>query len=75
MPVTVHDAVEFLYAALRSSHGITVSTSDPHTLRTRLYAARKKAGDPDLANLSIVFSPFRPEEEVWIVRHQHGTGA
>lgn len=63
--------VEFLYQALRTPLGLTIHTSDPTTLRTRLYIERKR--NPDFQPLSFVISPRSPEKELWIVKNLRDT--
>ena len=62
------DYVEFLYRALDAEVGIAISTSDPGRLTQKLYAARREAKDPSLAELSITPSRTAPASEVWVVR-------
>lgn len=61
-------ALEFLYRALEARLGIVVRTSDPERLRTKLYAERRLAANPDFEVLSITPSRTSPNEELWIVR-------
>lgn len=55
------------YEALASADGIAISCSDRLILRRRLWTARDKAADRDLADLSIILSPD-VEDELWIVK-------
>lgn len=60
---------ELLYRALAERWGVVVKTSDAPLLKQRLYAARRKLNDPDLAALSFATSPTNPDAEVWIVHN------
>lgn len=59
--------LEFLYEALRSSHGICLQTNDVEHLRAKLYAARKASLDPDLDCLSFQPSPT-DLHQLWITK-------
>ena len=59
--------IELLYAALNSEFGVSIETSDPVRLRSKLYPLRKQ--DPDLAGLSFTISPTNPSSELWIVKN------
>lgn len=59
---------ELLYKALDSRIGIVVRTSNPDLCRQKLYAARAKACDPVLEELSIKPSHSSPRTELWIIR-------
>lgn len=66
---TNHDpSLELCYQALASPIGIVVSVSDFGSAQQRLYSARKRSGDPDLACLQFRRSPTNPESEIWIVK-------
>lgn len=41
------------YVALGEPHGLLLRASDPQRARQRLYAARARLGDPDLAELEV----------------------
>lgn len=60
--------LEFWYEALVAEEGIVVAVSDVPKAIQRLYQARAKSGDPDLAGLAIRKSPTKPTEEVWLVK-------
>lgn len=59
--------LEHWYQALRSAHGIVLSSEDRERLRGKLYEARRDAADRDLECLGIVLSPTDPNE-LWIVK-------
>lgn len=61
--------LELLYEALHSAVGVVVECgeSDRHSVRQKLYAQRREAGDEALATLSILDSPTVPTQ-LWIVR-------
>ncbi len=59
--------LEFWYEALGNEHGVVIAVSDVTKAIQRLYQARTKSGDPDLAGLSIRKSPVKPTEEIWLV--------
>lgn len=64
--------LEFLYAALRSPHGVIVHTTGTLTeIRQRLYVARREANDPDLKCLAICQSPSNPSD-IWIIKKEPG---
>lgn len=60
------ELLEYLYTALRSEHGVIVSTNDVHKLRAKLYPLR--AEDPDLMVLAFRQSPVNPNE-LWITKN------
>ena len=60
--------LEFLYQAIGSPFGIVLKVSDFTLASQRLYATRRKAGDPGLAGLQFRRGPFDPEGELWIVK-------
>lgn len=62
--MTDTEILELLYNAKRSEIGTCVETTDPERFRQRAYTVRK--GDPDLANLSFIISPFN-SKDVWIL--------
>ena len=66
--------LEHLYAALNSKWGTVLQVAPPDALKLaiqRLYAARRKALDPNLDVLQIRKSPISPTNELWIVKlHQ-----
>ena len=53
-------ALSFLLAAVETSHGIRVITSDPETLRRKLYQARRASG------LRFIIQPGLNPNELWI---------
>lgn len=61
-----HEITDLLYQALDATLGLVVATSDPVSLRARLYAAMK--ADPDLACFSIHISRTNPGGELIILR-------
>ncbi|RMD51691.1 hypothetical protein D6827_01650, partial [Candidatus Parcubacteria bacterium] len=65
--------LDILYSALHEEYGIKVATEDAERLRQQLYAARRKAGDPDLENLSISISPLSPQTELWVINKKGTT--
>lgn len=60
--------LEILYLAAASAIGLVVKVSDFQLAQQRLYAARRKSGDPSLDCLQLRRSPFNPESELWIVK-------
>lgn len=46
------------WQAYQQPAGLLLRTSDPAKARVQLYAARRLAQAPELANLQIMFSPF-----------------
>ena len=66
--------LEYLYAALRSPHGVCLQTDDVERLRAKLYACRKAALDPELDCLSILPSPTDPSQ-LWIIKKGTPDGA
>lgn len=62
------ETLEYWYQALRSSIGIVIATDSLERLRQKLYIARRDAEDPSLERLTIVTSPTRPEDQLWIVK-------
>lgn len=61
--------LHILYEALRTEYGTSITTEDSNKLRQKLYAERRKANDPDLAQLSLKLSPFNPQTELWLVKN------
>jgi hypothetical protein len=59
--------MEYWYAALSSPYGVEIATNDAEGLKSRLYAARKDARDPDLDVIKLGASPFDPHK-VWLIR-------
>ena len=57
-----------LYEALAEPIGLVVQVSDFPLAQSRLYAARRKSGDPSLAVLQLRRSPYNPDGELWITR-------
>jgi hypothetical protein len=57
-----------LYQALGATLGLVVRTDNPTMAKQRLYAARRKSGDPDLDRLQFLTSPDNPSGEIWIVK-------
>lgn len=57
--------LELWYTAARAKIGIIVATDEPERMRVYLYKARKEAGDPAIADLSVFTSPTLPGE-LWI---------
>lgn len=60
--------LEILYAALGETYGVVVATSNPALARQKLYQARAKSGDPDLAHLQIRVNPMLPDRELFVVQ-------
>lgn len=60
----MNDEVEVLYSAANSSHGLVIKTSNFELARARLYAARKRLGDPALDALQIRRGP---NDELWLI--------
>lgn len=60
--------IEFLYRALDTPLGVVIETSDVELLRTRLYAARREAMNPDFRFLTFTPSRSDPKGALWIVR-------
>lgn len=60
--------LEILYIALNSKIGIAVTCVNLQSAKSRLYIARKEAGDPALACLQVRTSPYNPDSEIWIVK-------
>lgn len=60
--------LSFLYQALASPFGISLSVSDVGQAKTKLYSARKDSADEALSQISIHQSPYLPEEELWLVK-------
>ena len=58
--------LELLYQALGARYGIVVKVSDFHLASQRLYAARRKADDPELNQLQFRRGIADPEGELWI---------
>lgn len=58
--------VEYWYRALRERIGLKIATNDADRLRAKLYAERKKIGDPQLDVLMLHTSPLNPKGELWI---------
>ena len=65
--------LEFLYEALRSTHGVCLQTDNVESLRAKLYAARKASLDPDLDVLSFQPSPTDPHQ-LWITKKGPANG-
>ena len=63
----ISNLLEHWYAALHAKIGIVISTTHLETTVQQLYQARKAAGDPALAALSLVRSPVNPEH-IWILK-------
>jgi hypothetical protein len=59
---------DLLYAAMGAQIGIAVQVSDFLNARGRLYAARAKSGDPELARLQIRRSLMMEPDVIWIVK-------
>lgn len=60
--------VECWYLALHSRHGIVLQVvGDPVAVQNKLYVARRKARDPDLANIVLMRSPEDPTQ-LWLVK-------
>lgn len=57
--------LQLLVAAKNAEVGVIVKTTDPTAHRTRLMKLAKK--DRDFDGLSIVLSPHKPLEEIWII--------
>lgn len=66
--------LELLYQALAARFGVVVATSNMQLALGRLYAARKKSGDPALDGLTLRRSPFNPHNELWIVKTKELSG-
>jgi hypothetical protein len=62
------EVLEFLYQALGSEFGISVSTDNTALAQQRFSQARAKAGDPELDQLIIRRSPFEPLTKIWIMK-------
>ena len=58
--------LELWYEALRHPIGVAVTTNSSDRLKAKLYAARKAAADPALADLMVLTSPRNPTGEVFI---------
>ena len=67
-PTNYDPSLELCYQALASPIGIVISVSDFASVQQKLYTARRKSGDPDLACLQFRRSPTAPETEIWIVK-------
>lgn len=63
-----NDLQEIWLSALRSSHGLAISTDDRRLLKQQLYATRKAMDDPRLEKFSI-HTP-ETEGELWIVNRE-----
>jgi hypothetical protein len=57
----------FWYDAALDPRGIYLKSGNVMQLKSILYTARAKSGDPDLFKLSIRTSPSDPRNELWIV--------
>jgi len=57
-----------LYQALASPAGVVLAVTDFQACQQKLYQARKRSGDPDLAGLQFRRSPTSPDSELWIVK-------
>lgn len=66
--------VEFLYRALEARIGIVVATSDVKLFQQKLYAARRKAQNPDFEALTFAPSRSSPHAELWIVKKAPSNG-
>jgi hypothetical protein len=63
------DYLSLMFAAIQSPRGIAVATSDPDTLRQRLYKARRESPSPEtFSGLGFLLSPSAPKSELWIVK-------
>ncbi len=58
-----------LYLAAGRPVGVSLRTNDRDFLQRKIYFARKRANDPVLQCLTIVFSPEK-EDEVWIMKEE-----
>ena len=61
--------LEYFYKALRSKFGIYLGCSNVAALRGKLYQERANALDPDLDIISLVISPFNPNQ-LWLVKRE-----
>lgn len=68
LTTTVQLLLSRWYAALASPRGIEVRVigTSPRSMAANLNAARRKACDPALAELTIVF-PAHPTDVLWII--------
>jgi hypothetical protein len=62
-----HPVLHHWYSALSKALGEELTTSDAEAARTRLYAARREAKDPDLDQISLTISPFDPMR-IWLYK-------
>ena len=67
----IEELTILLYEALENPLGLLVTTTNPDTLRQKLYQARKM--DETFASLSFVISPEHPESQLWIVHRKEKT--
>lgn len=58
-----------LFSAVSAPFGVSVPTSNPTLLRSKLYAARKR-DLASFADLSIILSPTNPSAELWIIKRK-----
>lgn len=58
--------LDYWHAALSAPVGIYLRTPDPFALKSLLYSARARAGDPSIAHLQIRTSPLDPRGELFI---------
>lgn len=61
-------ATAFWYNALHEPLGLWIKTTDPNKLKSLLYTARQRSGDPVLMSLAIRTSPMDPKGEIWIIK-------
>ena len=61
------DELALLYQALSHPVGLALHVSDFDLARARLYAARRKANDPALAQIRISAVPGQ-EHSLWLIR-------
>lgn len=62
------------YKALSTPFGVELVCSNPDSVRSMLYMARKEAKDVDLEGISIVTSPFDPNK-LWLVKKRKPSDA
>lgn len=62
------ELLTLLYSAMRAQVGISVETDNVDRLRTKLYAARAKIGDPELELLMLTPDPARPATHLFIAK-------
>ena len=68
----MREMTSLLFAALGSEMGIKVATSDPDTLRQKLYKIRRE--DSTFQCLSFILSPALPQSELWIIKREEQNG-